>query len=146
MLTAAGVAAICLTVAGLQLAFIKKFKRKDMMLKLAAVLMTVGGLGIGGLVGRWLRQAGVWLTENLSDVGTQLIGYGLPLVISLVIIGWFAIDMAKGHKPSKFTPWLGLLQFPIAAPLLPGAAGDKASLAGEQVFSAVQAFLIAVVN
>lgn len=142
MYTAAGVAAIALTVAALVLINLKSFKRKVGSLKFASLLMVIGGFGIGGLIGRYMRVGSVQLTHQISGVSSQLIGVGVPLLIAIYLIGQFVIHMAKGHKPNKFTPWLGLVQFPIAAPLLPGAAGDNVSAFGQHVFEGVQTFLI----
>jgi 4-amino-4-deoxy-L-arabinose transferase-like glycosyltransferase len=112
-----------------------------------SVLMLLGSLC---LTGGWLAAIRRSLLSAASGAGASAtsvtFGVAVPYVVAFVIAVWWALDMdldglvarlhkkSKGggkggdsnkHKPTWFTPWLGLL-VPVSVGLLPyvGSAPD----------------------
>ncbi len=132
IVTAAVVSAIAAAFVALLMWKRKKFKNKDTIIKIESALMIIVGLGLSGTVGSALHQAVVNLANFVGRTANHLWGAGVAaggIVIAVVIIGAFAVDMWKGHKPGKLTPWLALIVPTVAVSLLPGQAGSLATSA-----------------
>lgn len=123
--TSATVAVMAVVLAGLLMSQRKRFKKKDVIIKIEALLMLLAGMGIGGVVGSLLARLGEWVAEMTAALTSRAFGVAAPASVAIVLFGLFAIHMWKGHKPSTATPWIGLSLAPVGLALLPGGAlGD----------------------
>lgn len=132
IVTAAVVSAVAAAFVALLMWKRKKFKNKDLIIKIESGLMIIVGLGLSGWLGSALHQGVINFAGFVGRTANHLVGAAVNaggIVIAVIILGAFAIDMWKGHKPSKLTPWLAVIVPTVAVSLLPGQAGAYATSA-----------------
>lgn len=118
------VAAIAITLVVLLMTNRKQFKNKNLMLKVESVLMILVGIGIGGVIGATLAKVGAWLADVVAAITTKTVGVGAPAVLGIFLFGYVGIQLWKGHKANKKTPWFALMLAPVGVVLLPGTFGQ----------------------
>ncbi|GAA5038606.1 hypothetical protein [Actinopolymorpha pittospori] len=108
-------------------------------------LMLLAGTGLSGILGAIIG----WLTTTLGTVGgtaTQIIfGVGLPAVIGFAVAWILAIDLhPKKGRPSRVTPWLALIAFPLLIATFGGVMATLPDRVNDAVVSAGSALSAAI--
>ncbi|MFD2081565.1 hypothetical protein SAMN05421678_106265 [Actinopolymorpha cephalotaxi] len=119
--------------------------RKNKLPRARNWLMLLAGTGMSGILGAVIG----WLTGTLGKVGgtaTQIVfGVGVPAVIGFAVAWILAIDLhPKKGKPSRVTPWLALLAFPLLVVTFGGVMGSLPDRVNEAVASAGSALSQAI--